>query len=62
MIEILFGDQRDGNVIDVDLVLLDQMQEQIERPLVLIQTDPVGVFKRVHPDFQTFGHKASTSN
>src|SRR5262245_12509747 len=29
--EILIGDQCDRNVVDVDLVLLDQVQQEIER-------------------------------
>ena len=29
--EVLRGDQRDRNVVDVELVLLDEMQQKIER-------------------------------
>jgi len=38
------SDHRDGNVVNVDFVLLDEVQEQIERPLEVLDTDLVGQF------------------
>ena len=32
-VEILLRDERDRNVVDVDLVLLDQVEQQVERAL-----------------------------
>jgi segregation and condensation protein A len=37
VLDVLRGDKRDGNVVDVDLVLLDQMQQQVERTLEVLQ-------------------------
>ena len=42
--EVLLGDERDRDVVDVDLVLLDQVHEQIERALERLQLD-VDVFE-----------------
>ena len=33
VLEVLFGDEADRNVEDVELMLLNQVQEQVERPL-----------------------------
>ncbi len=38
--EVLLGDQRDRDVVDVDLILLDQVDEQIERAFERLQLDP----------------------
>src|SRR5262249_20252557 len=38
---VLLGDERDGNVEDVELVLPDQMQQEIERPLEDFELDVV---------------------
>ena len=35
--EILSGDLSDRDVVDVDLLLADQVQQQIERPIVMFQ-------------------------
>jgi hypothetical protein len=40
ILEILAGYEGDGNVVDADLVLLDQMHEQIEGPFEGRQLDP----------------------
>ena len=37
---VLIGNQDDRDVVDVDLVLLDQMQEKVERPLEVGQLHP----------------------
>ena len=39
VLEVLLGDQRDRDVVDVHLVLLDQMNEQIERALERLHLD-----------------------
>jgi hypothetical protein len=36
---VLLGDESDGDVVDVDLVLLDQVQQQVERPVKRRQRD-----------------------
>jgi len=41
--EILMGDPGDGNIIDVHLFLLDQIQQEIERPVEYIQVYFVSV-------------------
>jgi hypothetical protein len=38
---VLLGDQDDGDVVDVDLVLLDEMQQQVERPVERREADLV---------------------
>ena len=38
-LEVLRGDQRDRDVVDVQLVLLDEMQEQIQRPFEVGELD-----------------------
>ena len=35
--QILRGDGRDGDVFDIDLLLADQVQQQVERSLILFQ-------------------------
>ena len=40
--QILLSDHRDGNVVNVDFVLLDEVEEQIERPFEILDTDLVG--------------------
>ena len=42
-LEVLRGDERDGDVVDVHLVLLDEVKQQIERPLEVFELDGVGV-------------------
>src|SRR5262249_47906940 len=39
--EVLLGDEGDRNVVDVDLVLLDEVQQQIERSLEILQADRI---------------------
>ena len=41
VLEVLLRDQRDRDVVDVQLVLLDEVQEQIERALEIDQADRV---------------------
>src|SRR5258705_292542 len=36
-VEILLRDERDRNVVDIQLVLLDEVQQQIERPLEVFE-------------------------
>jgi hypothetical protein len=38
------GDHGDGNIIDINLVFLDQMEQQIQRSLEILDTDLVGQF------------------
>ncbi len=35
--QVLRGDGGDGDILDVDLLLADQIQQQIERSLILLQ-------------------------
>ena len=39
VLQILGGDGGDGDVFDVDLLLADQVQQQVQRALVLLQVD-----------------------
>ena len=39
VLEILRGNLRDGDVIDVDLLLADQVQQQVERPVVVFEME-----------------------
>ena len=39
--QVLFGDARDRDVVDVDLVFLDQVEQQIKRPLEDLEFDTV---------------------
>src|SRR5439155_18956563 len=34
IVEVLFGDPGDGNVVDIDLLLADQVEQQVERAFV----------------------------
>ena len=40
IVEVLLGDERDRNVVDVDLILPNQVNEQIERAFERLQLDP----------------------
>ena len=48
MLEELVGDRRDGDVENVHLVLLDEVEEQVERAVEGVERDGVGHEKR-HP-------------
>ena len=48
--QVLLGNQRDGDVVDVDLVLANEVQQQVERSLEPHQLDAVGM-----PGLLTFG-------
>ena len=37
VLQILLRDGGDGDVVDVDLLLADQVEQQIQRPVVLLQ-------------------------
>jgi len=37
--EVLLRDQRDGNIVDVDFVFLDEMEQEIERSFEILDTD-----------------------
>ena len=37
VLEILLRDGGNGDVVDVDLLLADQVEQQVERPIVLLQ-------------------------
>ncbi|OQC72612.1 MAG: hypothetical protein BWX45_00855 [Deltaproteobacteria bacterium ADurb.Bin002] len=41
IIQVLTGDERDGNVINIDLIFFDQIQKQIQRTFKNIQFDRV---------------------
>jgi hypothetical protein len=41
VVQILFRDERDRDVVDVQLVLLDEVNEQIERPLEVVEPDRI---------------------
>ena len=42
-VEVLLRDERDRDVVDVDLVLPDEVQQQVERPLEVVELDRVRV-------------------
>jgi len=42
--QVLAGDPGDGDVVDVDLLLADQVEQQVERPLVGLELNVVGRF------------------
>src|SRR5215471_1028501 len=57
-VEILLRDERDGNVMDFHRVLLDEMEEQIERSLEVLELDGKCVNRRLeilvlHPNTST---------
>jgi hypothetical protein len=39
VVQVLVRDLRDWNVLDVDLLLADQIQQQVERSIVLFQVE-----------------------
>ena len=41
VLEILLRDRGDRDVVDVDLVLLDEVQQQVERALELLEPDRI---------------------
>ncbi len=43
VVEILPGDERDRNVVDVQLALLDEVQQQIEGPFEIVEPDRIGL-------------------
>ena len=63
--EVLLGDEGDRDVVDVQLVLANQVQEQVERPLEGIELDLIGVRRRfevgvfVHDRATGFGLRAT---
>ena len=48
--EILLGDERDRDVVDVHLVLANEVQQQIERTLEGVELDVIGVRGRFEID------------
>ena len=42
VLEILIGDARDGDIVNVHFVALDQMQQQVEGALEFLELDLVG--------------------
>ena len=53
-VEVLRGDERDRNVVDVDLVLLDEVQQQIQRSLEVVEADSDRIGRRL--EVLRFGH------
>ena len=59
-LQILGRDERDRDVVDADLVLLDEVQQQIERALEVLEPDRHGVLRRfevvgfVHHRYEIF--------
>ena len=45
-VQVLRGDERDRDVVDADLVLPDEVQQQVERPLEVIEPDGDRVDRR----------------
>jgi len=45
--EVLLGDERDRDVVDVHLIFLDEMNQQVERPFKARELDLVGVGRRL---------------
>ena len=41
VVEVLLRDERDRDVVDVHLVLLDEVEQQVERPLEILQADRI---------------------
>src|SRR5207244_3482708 len=55
--EVLFRDDRDRDVVDVHLVLANEVNQQVERPLEGIELDLVGVWRRLEVGaLGMFGH------
>src|SRR5690606_8910613 len=48
VLEVLLGDERDRDVEDVELVLLDQVKQEVERPLEHVEPDLVAGRGVVH--------------
>ena len=48
VLEVLLGDERDGDVEDVEAVLADEVQQQVERALEVGQRDAEGVARGEH--------------
>ena len=48
--QVLLGDERDRDVVDVQLALANQVQEQIERSLKGVELDLIGVRRRFEVD------------
>src|SRR5687768_7382153 len=48
IVQILLSNQRDRNIVNVDLVLLDEVQEEIEGTFEVLDLDLVGKFRLVH--------------
>src|SRR3989441_6384164 len=57
VVEVLLGDHRDRDVVNVDLVLLDQMQQEVQRTLELIQPDAIGVLRHIETDVTILCHR-----
>jgi chromosome condensin MukBEF ATPase and DNA-binding subunit MukB len=53
--EVLRRDGGDGDVLDVDLLLADQVQQQVQRPLILLQMD---IQRRRHRFHDSMGRTA----
>ena len=53
IVQILLSNQRNGNIVDVDLVLLDEVQEEIEGAFEVLDLDLVGQFRLVHQVLHT---------
>src|SRR5919112_4685319 len=60
IVQILLSNQRNGNIVDVDLVLLDEVQEEIEGAFEILDLDLVGQFRLVHQVLDTPLDKVST--
>ena len=66
--DVLLGDPGDGDVVDVHLVPADQVQQQIERPVVDVQVDAVvggHVIQRVagrRRDYNPYGGRYGSRN
>ena len=39
VLQVLGGDGGDGDILDVDLLLADQVQQQVQRALILFQVE-----------------------
>src|SRR6185295_16031742 len=55
-VEVLSRDERDGDVANLQLVLLDEMEKQIERPLEVFELDGKRVGRRFEVWMLLIGH------
>src|SRR6185295_11651889 len=61
-VEILRGDQRDRNVVNVELVLPDEVKQEIQRALEIGQLDREGIRRRLEVRLVIHGYLFTTGD